>query len=91
LLALTQKGKTAIAQILPAADSHGAVWSHFYKKEQIYSRVDHMLVSDLLKSAVVDGSARICDVPETAAASDHRPLVVKLELVPASNTPSGSK
>lgn len=91
LRALTQKGKTEIAEILPATDSHGAVWSHFYKKEQIYSRVDQMLVSSMLKSAVVGGSAKICDVSETAAASDHRPLVMKLELVQASNTPAGSK
>jgi len=91
LRALAQKGKTEIAEILPATDSHGAVWSHFYKKEQIYSRVDHVLVSALLKSTVVGGSATICDAPETAAASDHRPLVVKLELVPVSSTAVGSK
>ncbi|MBK9989957.1 MAG: endonuclease/exonuclease/phosphatase family protein [Verrucomicrobia bacterium] len=81
LRALAQKGKTEIAEILPAADSHGEVWSHFYKKEQIYSRVDHVLVSTLLMSAVAGGSAKICDVAETAAASDHRPLVVTLKLV----------
>jgi endonuclease/exonuclease/phosphatase family metal-dependent hydrolase len=85
--ALAQRGKTEIAEILPAADSHGAVWSHFYKKEQIYSRVDHVLVSALLKPAVVTGSAKICDVPETAAASDHRPVVVVLQLDRVSVTP----
>jgi endonuclease/exonuclease/phosphatase family metal-dependent hydrolase len=89
--ALAQRGKTEIAEILPAADSHGAVWSHFYKKEQIYSRVDHVLVSALLKPGVVTGSAKICDVPETAAASDHRPVVVKLELVPVGNAAAASK
>ena len=86
VLALTQRGKTEIAEILPAADSHGAVWSHFYKKEQIYSRVDQMLVSAILKSAVVGGSAKIGDRPETAVASDHRPLVVKLELARTTTT-----
>jgi exonuclease III len=80
VLALTQKGKTEIAQNLPASDTHGEVWSHFYKKEQIYSRVDHVLVSALLMPAVVDGSAKIFEGAETAAASDHRPVVVKLAL-----------
>ncbi len=83
LRALLQKGKTEIAQIIPATDSHGEVWTHFYKKEQIYSTVDHVLVSALLKPAVVGGSAKICDVPEVAAASDHRPVSVVLNLDPA--------
>lgn len=91
LHALSRKGNSEIAEILPASDSHGQVWSHFYKKEQIYSRVDHVLVSALLKSAVEGGSAKICDVPEAAAASDHRPLVVRLALVSANNTPVSSK
>lgn len=89
--ALAQKGKTKIAEALPAADSRGEVWSHFYKKEQIYSRVDHVLVSALLMPSVVDGSAKIIDLPEVAAASDHRPLVLKLELVPTGSTPAASK
>jgi predicted extracellular nuclease len=81
LHALTQKGKSVIAEILPALDSHGEGWTHFYKKEQTYSAVDHVLVSAKLKPAVVGGTAKICDAPETAAASDHRPVVVTLNLV----------
>jgi endonuclease/exonuclease/phosphatase family metal-dependent hydrolase len=80
LRALAQKGTTELAEILPAADRSGAVWTHFYKKEEIYSAVDHVLVSALLKPTVVGESAKICDVPETAIASDHRPLVVTLKL-----------
>lgn len=80
LRALVQKGKTDIGELLPAADSRGEVWTHFYKKEQTYSAVDHMLVSALLRKTVVGGSAKIYDAPEVAIASDHRPLVVKLNL-----------
>jgi len=83
LRALVEKGKTEIAQILPAVDSHGEVWTHFYRKEQTYSTVDHVLVSAALKSAVVGGSVTICDVRETAVASDHRPVAVVLNLAAA--------
>jgi len=82
LRALAQKGATEIAEILPAADRHGAVWTHFYKKEEIYSAVDHILVSAPLRPAVVGGMAKICDETEVASASDHRPVVVVLNLDP---------
>jgi len=81
LHAFTQRGKTEITEIVPAADSHGEGWTHFYKKEQIYSTVDHVLISSKLKPAVVGGAAKICDIPETAVASDHRPVKVVLNLV----------
>jgi endonuclease/exonuclease/phosphatase family metal-dependent hydrolase len=78
--AMLERGKTVIAEWLPAADSRGEVWTHFFKRGDSYSRVDHMLVSPGLWPAVQGGAGRIVDVPETAAASDHRPLVAVLEL-----------
>lgn len=77
---LTRRGKTELAEILPSADGHGEQWTHFYRKETVYSQIDHICVSALLKPAVVGGAARIYDAPETAIASDHRPLVVTLRL-----------
>jgi len=38
-----------------------------------------VLVSPGLSAAVRDGRARIFDAPQTAAASDHRPVVVTLD------------
>jgi endonuclease/exonuclease/phosphatase family metal-dependent hydrolase len=80
LRALAQKGKTDIAEVIPAADSRGENWTHFYKKEATYSCVDHILVSAKLKAAVIGAAAKICDVPDTKLASDHRPVVVTLKL-----------
>ena len=91
LRVLAKKGKTEIAKIFLAVDSHGERWTHFYKKEAIYSGVDHALVSAKLQAAVVGGAAKICDKPETAMASDHRPVVVNLNLVAAAKLPASSQ
>ncbi|HEU5079823.1 MAG TPA: endonuclease/exonuclease/phosphatase family protein [Opitutaceae bacterium] len=80
LLALSRRGKTILAEPLAAADSRGETWTHFFKKEESYSRIDYVLVSPALKNAVVDGRARILDTPQTLLASDHRPLVVEFDV-----------
>lgn len=80
LKSLLQRGPTEIFVRVPAFDGRSEVWTHFYRKEQTYSTVDHVLVSPLLLPAVVAGTAMISDHPEAMTASDHRPVVVKLKL-----------
>lgn len=75
-----KRGKTTIADLLPATDSRGETWTYAYRKEDTYQRVDHILVSAGLRPLVAGGKAEICDVPETMGASDHRPVVVTLQL-----------
>lgn len=77
---MVKRGKTTIAELLPARDSRGEVWTYAYRKEDTYQRVDHILVSPGLRDQVVDGQATIVDSPETLEASDHRPVVVTLRL-----------
>ena len=84
---LLQRGRTEIAQLLPAADSRGDSWTHAYRKEESYSRVDHILVSPALRPTVQGGAARIYDGTGVREASDHRPVVVTLELPAASAAP----
>jgi endonuclease/exonuclease/phosphatase family metal-dependent hydrolase len=76
---LTQRGKTQIAALLPAADTRGENWTHAYRKEESYSRVDHILVSPGLSAAVQNGTAKIYDGAGVREASDHRPVVVTLQ------------
>ena len=77
---LTKRGQTIIAKLLDAADPRGETWTYAYFKADTYERVDHVLVSPALLPAVADGRARIYDGPGVREASDHRPVVVTLEL-----------
>lgn len=81
LRAVQAKGKRNIATWVDAADSRGHRWTHAYATQAVYSRFDHMLVSAALLPVVE--RAWIGDAPETALASDHRPLVLRLRAVAA--------
>lgn len=76
---LQQRGRTVIVELLPAADSRGETWTHAFRKNDVYTRVDHVLVSSALRPAVVGGAARIYDGAGWRDASDHRAVVVTLE------------
>lgn len=77
--AFMQRGEREFAQLVPAADSRGEHWTYHYRKEDAYSRVDHILVSTALQSFVGGGAVLIADNPAVRAASDHRPVVVTLQ------------
>lgn len=74
--ALLDRGKTMIAEWLPAADSRGETWTHYYARDEVYSRVDHILASPAAARRVK--RAWIVDAPATRQASDHRPVAVEL-------------
>lgn len=76
---LQRRGRTKIAHLLAASDSRGEQWSHAFRREQSYSRVDQILVSPGLVPAVRGGAAAIFDGDGVRDASDHRPLVVVLD------------
>lgn len=77
---LLQRGETKIAELLPATDSRGETWTHRYAKADSYSRVDHVLVSAALKPTVRNGTAEIFDGPGVREASDHRPVIIVLDV-----------
>lgn len=79
---IQKRGKTEITRLLPAADSRGESWTHLYRREDSYSRVDHVFVSPALQPAVQNGAARIYDGPGVRDASDHRPVIVVLNVGP---------
>jgi endonuclease/exonuclease/phosphatase family metal-dependent hydrolase len=79
---LQERGKTGVAELLPAADLRGETWTYAYRREETYARVDHILVSPGLRAAVEGGAARIFDGNGVREASDHRPVTVTLTLGP---------
>ena len=81
--ALTKRGKTEVGDLLRATDTRGETWTHYYRQEDSYSRIDYILVSAELKPFVLGGRAAIYDGPGSTEASDHRPVFVKLKLDPA--------
>lgn len=60
---------------IPAKDSRGHSWTHFWALHEIYSRIDYVTVSRALKSDTDFHASRVIDDPEWADASDHRPVL----------------
>ena len=80
--ALQKRGDTEVGEILRASDSRGETWTHFYRREDTYSRIDYMLVSTALLPKVAGGRATIWDGPGVGDGSDHRPVFLQLKLDP---------
>jgi endonuclease/exonuclease/phosphatase family metal-dependent hydrolase len=60
-------------------DSRGHYWTHHWDFQDIYSRIDYVMVSGALKNSVDWDHCKIIDNDAVAAASDHRPLLVILK------------
>jgi len=80
LVRLERKGARAVAWRLPAADGRGEVWTEFWSGGDLYSQLDHILVSLALRPHVVSGRAHIYDGPGVAEASDHRPVWAEIDV-----------
>lgn len=80
--AFSRIGEREISSLVPAADSRGETWTHRYRRNDEYSRVDFVMVSAPLRRWVRGGAGRIPDAPVVLRASDHRPVVVTFD-VPA--------
>jgi endonuclease/exonuclease/phosphatase family metal-dependent hydrolase len=81
--ALQKRGELEVGEILRAYDSRGDTWTHAYRREDSYSRIDYILVSPALKPFLARATAKIYDGPGVREASDHRPVYAKLKLEPA--------
>jgi len=80
--AMQKRGDRSTGELLRATDSRGETWTHFYRREDTYSRIDYFLVSAALQPFVAAGRATIWDGPGVNDASDHRPVFMQLKLDP---------
>ncbi len=60
---------------IPAKDSRGEAWTHYWEPHDIYSRIDFITVSRALRPEVDFRASRIIDDPTWNEASDHRPVL----------------
>lgn len=65
--------------MIPLRDSRGHLWTHHWDYQDVYSRIDYVMVSPILRDLVDRDHSKILDGEETAGASDHRPLLVILK------------
>jgi endonuclease/exonuclease/phosphatase family metal-dependent hydrolase len=60
---------------LPAKDSRGHAWTHHWAPHDIYSRIDFLAVSRVLRQELDFKASHLIDDPEWDQASDHRPIL----------------
>ena len=73
------KGDRRIGSLVDARDTNGEVWTYFYRKRQVYSRVDGFIASPALVSRIRGEEGRIADPPGALKASDHRLVFLELK------------
>lgn len=67
-----RRGDVTIAEPLEAADSRGHRWTQYWERQDLYSRIDFILVSPGMRARLVPGAFGVYDGPGYGAASDHR-------------------
>lgn len=68
------RGPEGLIDLRPS-DEYGDAWTHYQSGEDIYRRIDYILISRTLAGSLVRDKTRIIDIPATRIASDHRPLL----------------
>lgn len=63
----------------PRYDPRTVTWTHYYGKEDTYSRIDYILLSQGMAKEWVKEGTYVLAIPDWGAASDHRPIVATFE------------
>jgi len=80
--AMQKRGERVIGEFAEARDSRGETWTHYFRREDLYSRIDYLMLSPGLRAYLNPASVRIYDGAGVGEASDHRPVMVELSLNP---------
>ncbi|MGA3182209.1 MAG: endonuclease/exonuclease/phosphatase family protein [Verrucomicrobiota bacterium] len=85
LKTLLGRGKTALFDLRPVeraggnAPPDGISWTEHFAKEDVYSRIDYILVNSGLQLHWLDAETYVLNLPDWSQASDHRPLVASFQ------------
>jgi len=77
---LGRPGAADALTALPLADRQGDQWTYHWAETDEYSRIDFVMISRALRPLVRRGGTRLHRAKDWRTASDHRPLVVTLQL-----------
>ncbi len=73
-----QRGGLELGTLVPASDLSGDRWTHYYRKEVVYSLVDGFIVSNSFFPKIENNRGHIVDIPDVLKGSDHRMVYVDL-------------
>ncbi|PWU19737.1 MAG: hypothetical protein C5B50_05805 [Verrucomicrobia bacterium] len=60
-------------------EGRNVTWTHYYSKDDTYSRIDYILVSSDMARQWVTNETWVLAAPNWGVASDHRPIVATFE------------
>jgi len=72
--ATARKDQTNAAERTPRRPRRTS-WTHYYSPQDVYRRVDYILISRTMKALWLPEETYVLNLPDWGAASDHRPLV----------------
>ena len=71
--------KTILHHMLPCQDTMGYFWTHYYKKQDSYDRLDYLFASPSMFENYIHGSARVNNSLRCLEGSDHRMVYADFE------------
>jgi endonuclease/exonuclease/phosphatase family metal-dependent hydrolase len=73
-----RNGDSALSGV-PARQGRNVTWTHYYAKEDSYSRIDFLLLSPGMAREWVPNETYVLTMPDWGVGSDHRPILATFE------------
>jgi endonuclease/exonuclease/phosphatase family metal-dependent hydrolase len=71
----SERNGDTLAGAQPGSSRRTVAWTHYFDREDVYSRVDYILISPGMAREWDPGATYVMAYPNWGVASDHRPLV----------------